>query len=84
MARLSEQSLQHNMIASMKSKPAYGLTLGMEEILSATLIIMLVSGDGKQEITQKFMEGKVTNELPASVLWQHPGVVCLVEKSMLD
>lgn len=93
-ATLSEQSLQHNMIASMKSKPSYGLTLGMEEILSARKIIMLVSGKNKKTIARKFLEGRLSegresenrpsNEFPASFLWQHPDVECLVEKSVLD
>jgi galactosamine-6-phosphate isomerase len=83
-ARLSEKSLQHAMIASMEIKPGYGLTLGMEEILSSRKIIMLVSGNGKKDIAEKFLEGKVSSELPASHLWQHPNVECLVEKAVLD
>jgi galactosamine-6-phosphate isomerase len=83
-ADLSEESLQHAMIASMETLPGYGLTLGMEEILSSRKIIMLVSGRGKKEIAEKFLEGKVSNDLPASLLWRHPNVVCLVEKTILD
>ena len=83
-ATLSEKSLQHAMIASMQNKPSYGLTLGMEEILNSGKIIMLVSGSGKKEIAEKFLEGKVSNDLPASFLWQHPNVECLVEQSVLE
>ncbi len=83
-ASLSEKSLQHAMIASMENLPGYGLTLGMEEILSSRKIIMLVSGPGKKEIAGKFLEGKVSNDLPASHLWQHPNVECLVEQSLLN
>jgi len=83
-AKLSEKSLKHAMIASMEIKPGYGLTLGMEEILSSRKIIMLVSGSGKKEIAEKFLEGKVSNDLPASHLWQHPHVECLIEQTMLD
>lgn len=83
-ATLSEKSLQHAMITSMENLPGYGLTLGMEEILSSRKIIMLVSGPGKKEIAGKFFEGKVSNDLPASHLWRHPNVECLVEKTILS
>jgi len=82
-AALSEESLQHPMIASLEQKPSYGLTLGIKEILDSRKIIMLVSGPGKKKIAEKFLEGKVSTELPASFLWQHPRVECLVEQSVL-
>jgi putative deaminase/isomerase len=83
-AALSEESLRHPMITSLEQKPSYGLTLGMEEILSSRLIIMLVSGKGKKQIAEKFLEGSVTTELPASFLWQHPNVECLVDRGVLE
>ena len=82
-ATLSEESLQHPMIASLEQKPSYGLTLGMEEILSSKLIIMLVTGKEKKQIAERFLERKVSSELPASYLWQHPQVECLVDREIL-
>ena len=83
-AALTKESLQHPMIASLKQKPKYGLTLGMKEILDSRKIIMLVSGKGKKKIAEQFLEGEVTTILPASFLWQHPQVECLVEQAVLD
>jgi len=83
-AALSAESLAHPMIASLEQKPCYGLTLGLKEILDSRLIIMLVSGKGKKHIAEKFLEAKVSTELPASFLWQHPQVECLVEQTVLD
>lgn len=83
-AALSVESLAHPMIASLEQKPAYGLTLGLKEILDSRLIIMLVSGKEKKQIAEKFLKGKVSTKLPASFLWQHPQVECLVEQSVLD
>jgi galactosamine-6-phosphate isomerase len=83
-AALTKESLQHPMIASLEQKPKYGLTLGMKEILDSRKIIMLVSGEGKKKIAEKFLEGKVSTYLPASFLWQHPHVECLVEQAVLD
>ena len=83
-ASLSEESLQHPMIASLEQKPSYGLTLGMEEILSSRQIIMLVSGKKKKHMAEKFLEGKVSTGLPASFLWEHPNVECLVDRGVLE
>jgi galactosamine-6-phosphate isomerase len=42
------------------------------------MIIMLISGKKKAEITKAMMEGKITTEVPASFLWLHPNVHCLI------
>ena len=83
-ASLTEESLRHPMIASLEQKPSFGLTLGMDEILSSRKIIMLVSGKEKKPVLGKFLEGKVSTELPASFLWQHDLVECLVDRSILS
>ena len=72
------------MIASLDQKPSFGLTLGMDEILSSRRIIMLVSGKEKKPVVEKFLEGNVSTELPASFLWQHDQVECLVDRSILS
>ncbi len=82
-AELSEKSLEHNMIASMEVKPRYGITLGMQEILSSGKIILLVTGEGKREMVAKLMEGQITTHLPASLLWTHRNVVCFLDRSVL-
>lgn len=82
-AMLSEESLRHPMLAALKSKPAYGLTLGMQDILSSGQIIMLVSGMEKRNMAEKFLGGKVSHELPASYLWTHGRTECLVDKRIL-
>jgi galactosamine-6-phosphate isomerase len=83
-AQLSELSLEHNMIISMEVKPRYGITLGMEEILSSRKIILLLTGKGKKDVLQRLMEKKVHSELPASFLWKHPHVECLMDRSNID
>ena len=67
-AHLSQKSLQHPMIAGDTEKPGYGLTLGMANIFQSRLIILLINGIKKREITQAFLEQKISTELPASLL----------------
>jgi len=83
-AELSAESLQHTMISSLERKPKYGLTLGMKEILSSRKIILLLSGTGKKKIAEKFLEGKFSTELPASLLHLHPHAECLIDGEVLD
>ena len=79
-AHLSAQSLQHPMISGENEKPSYGLTLGVADIMQSKRIIILINGTHKQEITQQFLSKKITNQLPASLLWLHPNVSCLIDK----
>jgi galactosamine-6-phosphate isomerase len=83
-ADLSPESLGHHMLSSLESKPAYGLTLGMEDILDSRQIIMLVSGSDKKAIAEAFLKARVSRQLPASLLWKHGRTACLVDKTVLD
>ncbi len=78
-AHLTDQSLQHPMISDSEMKPEYGITLGMSDIFCSKLIILLISGSSKKEITKLFLSKEITTWLPASLLWLHPNVICLID-----
>lgn len=82
-ANLSSESMQHPMSVTMNEPISYGLTLGMAQILQSKLVLMLVSGEAKQEIAQKFLSGKITTDLPASFLWLHPNIICLIDQAAM-
>jgi galactosamine-6-phosphate isomerase len=83
-AELSELSLQHKMASGMQVKPTYGLTLGMADILHSKTIIILIHGTQKREIVKKFLAKEISSSVPASFLWLHPNVICLIEKEAMD
>jgi len=83
-ADLSEMSLQHAMASEMKTKPSFGLTLGMADILHSKMIIILINGAQKKGIVKKFLSQKITSLVPASFLWLHPNVICLIEKEAIE
>ena len=83
-AELSQMSLNHPMISFMENKPSYGLTLGMTNILNSRMILLLVNGTHKKEIVNKFLSKKITTYLPASFLWLHPNVICLIEQNAIN
>ncbi|GAA4435638.1 galactosamine-6-phosphate isomerase [Pontibacter saemangeumensis] len=77
-AKLAPTTLNHTMVAALETKPVFGLTLGIQDILAASHIILLIAGSGKEKATQQLLAGKVTNEYPATYLCTHPKVDCLV------
>jgi galactosamine-6-phosphate isomerase len=83
-AKLSESSLQHPMAVEMLVKPTYGLTLGMADILSSKKIIILINGTQKRVVASKFLSQKISNSVPASFLWLHSNVICLIEKNSIE
>ncbi|HEX7412331.1 MAG TPA: galactosamine-6-phosphate isomerase [Bacteroidales bacterium] len=82
-AELSAMSLEHSMISEMQIKPTYGLTLGMADILHSKMIIILINGHQKRSIVSEFLSKKITSSVPASFLWLHPNVICLIEKDAI-
>lgn len=79
LARLTASSLQHQMTSEMPEKPSFGLTLGIAEIMASKTILMLVSGKEKKKIVKRFLSKEITTGLPASFLWLHPNVLCLID-----
>jgi galactosamine-6-phosphate isomerase len=77
-ARLSETSLGHHMVQAIRDKPSFGLTLGMRDIMQAGRIILLVWGENKAEPLRTLLSGKITTGVPASLLWLHPRVDCVI------
>jgi galactosamine-6-phosphate isomerase len=80
LAKLSETSLGHSMVLGMNKKPSYGFTLGMADILQSKMIILLISGSSKKSIARSLLSGKLTTWLPASFLWLHSNVECLMDQ----
>ena len=78
-AQLTQDSLGHSMAKDMQDVKLYGLTLGMSDILAAREIVLLISGPAKVEVTQQFLEAKISSQLPASLLWLHPNVKVLIQ-----
>ncbi len=79
-ANLSESSLTHSMVDEMKIKPSYGLTIGIADIMQSAFIMLIISGAKKKYITAELLNRKISTKLPASLLWLHPNVICLVDQ----
>jgi galactosamine-6-phosphate isomerase len=83
-AHLTETSLRHTMLANARSKPTYGLTLGMAEILASRRILLLVSGAAKREPLRQLLRREITTGFPASLLWLHSNWALHCDRAAAD
>lgn len=80
-ATLSPESLCHETLARGRSRPSYGLTLGMADLSQARRILLLVSGASKAGPLRELLRGVITPQFPASLLWLHPDVTLLCDQA---
>lgn len=83
-ALLAPSTIQHDPALSQGDEPAYGLCIGMKDILQAKKIIFLVSGSGKSEAWHQIMKKEISTQCPASFLWMHPNVDCIIDTSKIE
>jgi len=76
LATLSATSLAHPMIKGNGETVKYGMTLGVGDIMRSKKIILLVNGTHKNAVMNKLMAQKISNQLPASLLWLHGNAEC--------
>jgi len=57
-----------------------GITLGLATLLEAEFIFLLVSGAHKAAIAKQVLEGQVSENVPASLLRNHPGLRIYLDK----
>lgn len=61
--------------------PAFGLTLGIAELLAARAVLLLASGIDKAEIVVQALEGPASDAVPASALQQRSDATVLLDRS---
>jgi glucosamine-6-phosphate deaminase len=57
--------------------PTHAITMGIGTILESRAIVLLVSGDGKEDAIARLQRGVVSEDFPASALWKHEDVTVL-------
>ena len=68
------------MLKRSRQKPRYGLTLGMGDILSSRLVVLVVNGRHKRRAMKHLLKSAVTTQFPASFLWLHPRAIVLCDR----
>lgn len=86
---LDENTIEANsrFFTSLEEVPKQAISMGIKTIMHSRKILLLASGEEKAEIIFNMIYGKITPELPASVLQLHPDVIILLDEeaaSMLN
>ena len=69
---------------SVDEVPRQALTMGIQTIMQAKKVLVVVSGKDKAEIVKKAFTGPVTPEVPASILQMHPDVTVVGDEAALS
>jgi glucosamine-6-phosphate deaminase len=82
LVNLSQATIQANsrFFNDIEEVPRKALTMGMGTILKAKQIILLASGMKKAPAIAKTIKGKVSTEVPASLLQLHRDVTIIIDK----
>ena len=65
---------------SIDDVPKQAISMGMATIMETKEVILLANKANKADAIVKTIEGPVTEEVPASLLQEHPNVTFMVEK----
>ncbi|MFP4461110.1 MAG: glucosamine-6-phosphate deaminase [Thermotogota bacterium] len=81
--QLHEETRQANarFFNTIEEVPKAAVTMGIKTIMRAQKILLLISGEAKQEALYKLVQSSVSEAFPASALQLHPDVTVLTEKS---
>jgi glucosamine-6-phosphate deaminase len=68
---------------SLEDVPTQAITMGISTIMKSKEILLFVSGEAKQQAMQQLLEGKLTEDFPASILQKHPNVTIIADEKAL-
>jgi len=78
---LTEETIEANSRLFKNSEvPRFCLTMGIGTIMESKMIILLASGEDKNEAIQKSVEGPITASVPASILQLHPQAKIIIDQ----
>ena len=79
---LTDSTIEANarFFGSADDVPRHALTMGMESIFNAKMILMLISGENKAAVVREMFSGKVSPQVPASLLALHPNVMVVMDQ----
>lgn len=82
LVQLDEDTIQANarFFDAIDKVPTQAISMGIKTIMQAKKIVLLASGREKREVIQRALEGKISPELPASVLQLHKDVVVILDR----
>ena len=79
---LAESTVKDNarLFSDISEVPRKAYTMGLKSIMQAKKIIVLANGLNKAEIVSKLMYGSPSEELPASILYNHKDCTVILDE----
>lgn len=76
---LTESTREANKIYfdSLDEVPTHAITMGIQTIMNAKKVVLLISGASKQEAYNRLRSGEITEDFPASALHKHKDVIVI-------
>ncbi len=62
---------------SIDDVPTHAITMGIQTIMNAKKVVLLISGASKQEAYERLHSGEITTDFPASALHNHKDVTVI-------
>ncbi|MGN7479088.1 glucosamine-6-phosphate deaminase [Solibacillus silvestris] len=62
---------------SIDDVPTHAITMGINTIMNSKKVVLLISGESKQEAFNRLRSGIITEDFPASALHNHPDVTVI-------
>lgn len=80
--RLKEETRQDNarFFNTLDEVPHFAITMGIKDILRAKKILLVASGKNKAMAIKEMLEGKIREEVPCTILQNHPDVIVVLDK----
>lgn len=80
--KLTESTVKANsrFFKSEKEVPKHALTMGISTILKAKRIILIATGKEKRECIRRTLKGKISKQVPASILRKHKNTTFILDK----
>ena len=79
---LAESTIKDNarLFDDISEVPRRAYTMGIRQIMQAKKILILASGTNKADAVYKMVKGKVTEDVPASILQLHPDCTLIADR----
>ena len=57
-----------------------GITLGLKHLMESKKVVVIANGSKKAEVIKKAVDGKISNQFPATIIQTHPQGVVMVDE----
>lgn len=80
--RLKKQTRLDNarFFDSIDDVPSFAITMGIQDIMRAKEILLIATGEKKAQAIYDLVKGKMSEDVPCTILQQHPKVIVLIDK----